>query len=124
MLYPRPPTVLPGCLLPVADISVQVLTLSEALNYELRATGVAVTTLCPGPVATEFFEVSGSKKAIIAKMPIILDSPFVAAAGVRAMFAGRPLVIPGISMKLMQVVAAMMPRLFATWLNAVVWSHI
>ena len=32
---------------------------SEALHEELRHQGIAVTAACPGPVKTEFFEVSG-----------------------------------------------------------------
>ena len=35
------------------------LSFSEALHEELRHSGVAVTASCPGPVKTEFFEVSG-----------------------------------------------------------------
>lgn len=31
----------------------------EALHTELRRAGVAVNTLCPGPVASEFFAVAG-----------------------------------------------------------------
>lgn len=34
--------------------------LSEALRAELAGTGVVLTALCPGPVATEFQEVAGS----------------------------------------------------------------
>src|SRR5262249_24103418 len=33
--------------------------LSEGLRAELAGTGVSVTALCPGPVATEFQEVAG-----------------------------------------------------------------
>jgi short-subunit dehydrogenase len=35
-----------------------VVSLSEALNFELRDRGIAVTVVCPGPVATEFFSVA------------------------------------------------------------------
>lgn len=35
-----------------------VVSLSEALNYELRERGISVTAVCPGPVATEFFSVA------------------------------------------------------------------
>ncbi len=35
------------------------LSFSEALHQELRGSGVAVTAACPGPVKTEFFDVSG-----------------------------------------------------------------
>ncbi len=40
-----------------------VLSLGEALAYELRGTGVGVTVLCPGPTATEFFTAAGAVKA-------------------------------------------------------------
>lgn len=35
-----------------------VVSFGEALNFELRPRGITVTTVCPGPVATEFFGVS------------------------------------------------------------------
>lgn len=35
-----------------------VVSLGEALNYELRERGIHVTVVCPGPVATEFFSVA------------------------------------------------------------------
>ena len=37
-----------------------VLSLGEALAYELRGSGVTVTTLCPGATATDFFDVAGA----------------------------------------------------------------
>jgi len=37
-----------------------VTSFSEALRAELRGTGVSVTTLCPGPVNTEFADVANS----------------------------------------------------------------
>ena len=40
-----------------------VTSFSEALRAELRGTGVSVTTLCPGPVDTEFGEVASSGHA-------------------------------------------------------------
>lgn len=36
-----------------------VLSFSRALNAELKKQGIYVTAVCPGPVDTEFFEVSG-----------------------------------------------------------------
>ncbi|KQQ95757.1 hypothetical protein ASF62_04510 [Leifsonia sp. Leaf325] len=37
-----------------------VLSLTEALWYEAKGTGLKVTALCPGPTATEFTEVAGN----------------------------------------------------------------
>jgi short-subunit dehydrogenase len=42
-----------------------VLSFSEALAYELRGSGVAVTCYCPGPVATEFGASSGNDKSVL-----------------------------------------------------------
>jgi uncharacterized protein len=38
-----------------------VLSFSEAIRTELRGTGVSVTAVCPGPVATEFTEAAGMR---------------------------------------------------------------
>lgn len=35
-----------------------VVSFSEALNFELRPLGIQVTSVCPGPVSTEFFAVA------------------------------------------------------------------
>ena len=44
-----------------------VLSLGEALAYELRGTGVSVTTLCPGATATRFFAVAGADNSVMAR---------------------------------------------------------
>jgi short-subunit dehydrogenase len=40
-----------------------VVSFSQALDQELRAKGVTVTALCPGPVETDFFDVAGMKNS-------------------------------------------------------------
>ena len=37
---------------------------SEAVSAELKGTGVTMTALCPGPVATEFVEAGGFKNGV------------------------------------------------------------
>ena len=54
-----------------------VLSLSRALSSELRSRGIIVTAVCPGPVDTEFFQVSGEltdplKKLTMAKAPAVV----------------------------------------------------
>src|SRR5262249_1064903 len=69
-----------------------VLSLGEALAYELRGTGVTVTTLCPGATATNFFKTAGGKD--IALRPT-MSSPEVARIGYRALMEGRRVVVTG-----------------------------
>jgi len=69
-----------------------VLSLGEAVAYELRGTGVTVTTLCPGATATNFFKTAGANE--IALQPA-MSAAEVARRGYRALTAGRRVVITG-----------------------------
>lgn len=70
-----------------------VLSMSEAIDAELREQGVNVTTLCPGAVLTNFHDrASNDSKLLLATA---MQPQPVARAGLRALFAGRPVVIPG-----------------------------
>jgi short-subunit dehydrogenase len=78
-----------------------VTSLSEALRAELRGTGVSVSTLCPGPVHTEFGEVAKRPGGQPEAGPEFVYVPVeqVARDGLAAVEADRPLVIPGFAMK-------------------------
>ena len=74
-----------------------VLSLSEALHEESKGSGVHVTALCPGPTATEFFEVAGSPNGRLAKMAT--DPKAVVAAGLAGLARNKPIAIPGLANK-------------------------
>ena len=82
---------------------------SEALHAELAGTGVSVTTLCPGPVDTEFGEVAGVDDSLL---PGVLKvSPAeVAAQAVRGMVTGRRSVVPGAPNKALTMAGRYAPR--------------
>jgi short-subunit dehydrogenase len=79
-----------------------VLSYSHAVRAELRGSGVSVTALCPGPVATGFAEASGLTDTEAGEsLPAIMwvTARAVADAAVAGMDADRAVVIPGMANK-------------------------
>ena len=100
----------PGPLMAVYYASkAYVLSLSEALANELHGTGVTVTALCPGPTRTGF-----QKRGVMEDSRLvqgnIADAASVALAGYRGLMAGRTIVIPGFTNKLIPWVVRLSPR--------------
>ncbi len=87
-----------------------VLSFSEALHAELKAKGVRVTVLCPGPVPTEFAEVAGLKTGRSAGGPLTQSAARVAEAGYRGLMRGRRTVVPGLANKLVTYIVPLVPR--------------
>jgi uncharacterized protein len=71
-----------------------VLSYGEALDYELRGSGVSCTVISPGVTATEFLKVSGQKPTWYHRMTM-MSSAEVARAGIRKMLARRPSAVIG-----------------------------
>jgi short-subunit dehydrogenase len=100
----------PGPLMAVYYASkAYVLSFSEALANELRGTGVTVTALCPGPTRTGF-----QKRGVMEDSRLvqgrIADAESVALAGYRGLIAGKAIVIPGFTNKLIPWVVRVSPR--------------
>ena len=73
-----------------------VLAFTDALHADLRGTGVTATSLCPGPVKTEFAETAGIDEAA-SGLPELwwTDSDYVAEEAVKGLERGRRVVVPG-----------------------------
>jgi uncharacterized protein len=87
-----------------------VLSLGEALAYELRSTGVRVSTLCPGPTTTEFAELAGNDKTALFKKRKPMSSAEVARIGWQGFKRGKRVVIPGFFNKFGAFGAPLSPR--------------
>jgi short-subunit dehydrogenase len=75
-----------------------VLSLGEAIAEELRGTGVTVTTLCPGPTATNFSAVAGSNELAFYNSAArhVMSPDTVAHLGYQGLKSGRRVVITGL----------------------------
>jgi short-subunit dehydrogenase len=85
-----------------------VLSLTEAIHEELKGSGVHVTALCPGPTATEFFDVAGAPDGKLAKMAA--PPRAVAEAGLAGLARNRAIVIPGRMNKATAQASRFLPR--------------
>jgi uncharacterized protein len=73
-----------------------VLSFTDALHAELGKTGVTATSLCPGPVKTEFTDVAGMDSAADSAPSFVwTDADFVAEEGVKGLEGGKRVVVPG-----------------------------
>ncbi len=87
-----------------------VLSFSEALSAELAPLGVTVTALCPGPVPTGFQARARFSSRMNAMRHIALPPSEVARAGYNGMMAGKRVVLPGLSTKIMAWSAPFTPK--------------
>ena len=107
---------IPGPLMAVYYASkAYVLSFSEALNEELRGSGVNVTALCPGPVETGFQDRARMQdsKLITGNSPMLapmMSADAVAREGVDAMFAGQAVRVVGLMNKLQTLTPRFLPR--------------
>ena len=86
-----------------------VVSFSEALHAELKADGVRVCALCPGPVATEFFARAGLPHGYF---PTYLNrsAERVARQGYAGFMAGQRVVVPGLPNRIMTLLPRLLPR--------------
>jgi len=86
-----------------------VLSFSEALHEEVRASGVRVTALCPGPTRTEFADVAGmGASAFFDKNAA--DAETVVRDGMRALARGRAIKVSGAMNAAMAGSVGLLPR--------------
>lgn len=88
-----------------------VLSFSRALRAELKERNIIVTIVCPGPVNTEFLEISneGKGQKPLKKLVTAKVEPVVAKA-LRDAKAGKELSIYGLPMKAVYIASKLLPH--------------
>ncbi|MBN2158404.1 MAG: SDR family NAD(P)-dependent oxidoreductase [Spirochaetes bacterium] len=80
-------------------------SLSEAVNQELRGTGVRITALCPSYTDTPLLKKGGfPEKVRWIRISGLADPAVIARKGVRALVKGRPVYVPGLVNKFVHLV--------------------
>ncbi|MFN5417632.1 MAG: SDR family NAD(P)-dependent oxidoreductase [Flavobacteriia bacterium] len=72
-----------------------VLSLSEAVDNEVRSFGVTVTSLCPGPTVSGFKAAADMENSALFKSKNLPTAKDVAEYGYKAMLKGKPVAIHG-----------------------------
>ncbi len=89
-----------------------VTSFSDGIRGEVRKQGIVVSALCPGPVDTEFSSVA--RRSIVKQpypSPSFMHMPVeaVVRAGLAAIERNKPLVVPGIVMKIAMFLVRLTP---------------
>jgi short-subunit dehydrogenase len=89
-----------------------VTSFSDSIRGEVRKQGIVVAALCPGPVDTEFSSVA--RRSIVKQpypSPSFIHVPVeeVARAGLAGIERNKPLVVPGIVMKIAMLLVRLTP---------------
>lgn len=90
---------------------------SRALGLELRERGISVTTVCPGPMSTEFLEVAninGNSKTF--QMLPRVPTAKVAQGALAQAKKRRPVYTPGAFYKFYRVLSSLIPDTILMWL--------
>jgi short-subunit dehydrogenase len=85
-----------------------VLSFTEALHQELKAVGIKVSALCPGPTATEFGQVAGVTSERFDTFAA--DARSVVAVGLPRLDRNKAVIIPGLTNKISAQSNRLIPR--------------
>ncbi len=86
---------------------------TETLRIEAAGTGVVISQLCPGPVDTEFNEVSGSAEVSPTIQRLARITPATCArVALAGLERGRAMIVPGVIIKILKWILAITPNWF------------
>jgi uncharacterized protein len=92
-----------------------ILSLTEAVAYEMRDSGVTFTAAAPGLVQTQLFVAAGMRQRRWRELAYYHQPRDAVRSILRAAMRGKPHRIPGLFNKLMALIGRFTPRAFNTW---------
>lgn len=92
-----------------------ILSMTEAVAYEMRDSGVRFTAAAPGLVQTQMFVAAGMRQKRWRELAYYHQPRDAVRAILRAAFHGKPHRIPGLFNKAMALIGRLTPRAFNTW---------
>lgn len=95
-----------------------VLAFSEAVAHEWKKEGVVVSTLCPGPTQSEFFNHADMTDSVMLKSVKLPSSEAVARFGLKHLFNGKTVAVHGFLNKLLIFLGRFTPRNVLTAMTA------
>ena len=87
-----------------------VLSLTDALTADLHGTGVTATSLCPGPVPTEFGDVAEIDENLMSIPGVSVSPEDVARNAVEGLERGKRVVVPGPATRATALLGSLTPR--------------
>ena len=87
-----------------------VLSFTDALTADLHGTGVTATSLCPGPVPTEFGEVAAIDENLMSLPGVSVSPEDVARNAVDGLDRGKRVVVPGPATRATALLGSLTPR--------------
>ena len=90
---------------------------ARSLRCELAVHGVNVTCLAPGATATALYGPAVVPVARARRLGVEMDAEEVAAAGLRALFRGDAVCVPGLMTRAMKTAAVLTPQPVIDWLR-------
>lgn len=98
-----------------------VLSFSRALRSELYHKRIYVMAICPGPVATEFFDISHKGKKIATYKNLFMAKPKkVVEVALKDMKIKKEISVYGWPMKCFQVISKILPHKLLIWINEII----
>lgn len=99
-----------------------VLSLSEAVAFEVRGSGVSISALCPGATQTNFFTEADMHGIRLLKFAPPAPADKVAQIGWDGALRGKAVIVPGLMNKVFAFLPRISPRFMVVWVTSIFMS--